>query len=87
MKIKDFYESSVWLDTDKKKSLKEKLTEGLEHYLKKFGSKPDAIFISEKESEQIESDLKFEGIPVAVSKTVMGNHYWYSVKEKRKNGR
>ena len=86
MRIYDYYEANIWLDTDKKKPLMKKLKEGLDHYINKFGHKPDAIFVLQEEIDKIKGDLKLEGIPIFEDRTSMKSHYWFCIKEEKKSG-
>lgn len=83
MKIKDFGEGSIWFDNDEKKPVKERLAEGLKQYIKKFGEKPDVIFIGKEGIRKIEGDMSLDGIPIVGDDTALDYNYWYCIKEKR----
>ena len=63
---------SLWFDNSKD-SLHIKLKRAVEFYEKKYGQKPNAVYVNPKEDV---TGLPLEGITVRTNRSVLPNHYW-----------
>lgn len=63
----------MWLDTDRKRSLEEKVKRAAEHYREKYGRLPELCFVN---SALLAEDKKVGRVLVQPSKTVLPGHFW-----------
>ena len=63
----------LWLDTDRKRSLDEKVQRAAEYYEDKYGRLPDFCFVN---SNLIEEAKKVGPVQVEAARTVLPDHFW-----------
>ncbi len=63
----------LWLDTDKSRTLDEKVARAAEYYENKYGNLPELCFVN---SKVIEGSIEVGHIKVEAAKTVLPNHFW-----------
>ena len=63
----------LWLDTDKNRSLDEKVIRAADYYLDKYGNSPDLCLVN---TEVIESEKVVGKITVQPARTVLKDHFW-----------
>ncbi|MEJ7652430.1 MAG: hypothetical protein WKH64_03275 [Chloroflexia bacterium] len=65
----------MWFDDTKKKPVEEKILEGIERYVQRFGAAPDVCLVNPSEVVQA------QGIAVRATHYVRPNHYWFGVEQ------
>jgi hypothetical protein len=63
----------MWLDTDSKRSLEEKVNRAAEYYRDKYGRLPELCLVN---SRLIESEKKVGRVVVQPAKAVLPGHFW-----------
>ena len=63
----------LWLDTDKNRTLDEKVVRAAEYYENKYGYLPELCLVN---SSVIEGSKAVGHIKVEAAKTVLPNHFW-----------
>jgi hypothetical protein len=63
----------MWLDTDKRRTLEEKVRRAAEYYKDKYGRFPELCLVNEK---LIEDEKKFGRVVVQPAKAVLPGHFW-----------
>jgi hypothetical protein len=66
----------MWLDTDGKRSLDEKVQRAVDHYREKYGRLPELCLVN---SKLIADDTKVGRVLVQPCKTVLPGHFWLGV--------
>lgn len=52
-----------WYDPDRKKSARQKVAEGIERYIEKFGAAPAVVLTSELDATELRTPAKKTGLP------------------------
>ncbi len=63
----------MWLDTDKQRSLEEKVRRASEHYREKYGRFPELCLVN---SRLLENETKVGRVKIQPAKTVLPGHFW-----------
>ncbi len=63
----------MWLDTDKKRSLEEKVRMASEHYRDKYGRFPELCLVN---TRILEDEKKVGRVMVQPAKAVLPGHFW-----------
>lgn len=63
----------MWLDTDRKRSLEDKVKRAADHYREKYGRFPELCLVN---SGLLTEDRKVGRVLVQPSKTVLPGHFW-----------
>lgn len=63
----------MWLDTDRKRSLEEKVQRAADHYREKYGRFPELCLVN---SKALAEEQKMGRVMVQPSKTVLPGHFW-----------
>lgn len=63
----------MWLDSDKNRTLDEKVKRAAEYYHDKYGTPPDLCLVNNK---VIKESRKVGRVTVEAAKTVLPNHFW-----------
>jgi hypothetical protein len=63
----------MWLDTDNKRSLEEKVRRAAEYYRDKYGRLPELCLVNER---LLEDEQKVGRIMVQPAKAVLPGHFW-----------
>lgn len=63
----------MWLDTDGKRSLEDKVQRAADHYREKYGRLPELCLVNCK---LLTEDKKVGRVLVQPSKTVLPGHFW-----------
>lgn len=70
----------LWLDTDPKRPLSEKIRMAAEYYKNKYGRAPDTCMVHP--AVLAEPSTQVDKITVRPLRTVLPNHLWIGVEEK-----
>jgi hypothetical protein len=52
-----------WYDPDRKKPARQKVAEGIERYIEKFGAEPDLVLTSEQDAAELLTPAKKTPLP------------------------
>jgi len=63
----------LWLDTDRKRSLDEKVQRAAEYYQEKYGLMPDLCLVN---SRVIDDEKKVGHVKIEPAKSVLPDHFW-----------
>jgi len=63
----------LWLDTDRKRSLDEKVRRAAEYYQEKYGLMPDLCLVNSKVTVD---EKKVGEVKIESAKSVLPNHFW-----------
>jgi hypothetical protein len=63
----------MWLDTDKQRTLDEKVKRAAEYYRDKYGRLPELCLVNER---LIEAEKKVGRVIVQPAKAVLPGHFW-----------
>lgn len=63
----------LWLDTDRKRSLDEKVLRAAEYYQEKYGRFPELCLVN---SKLIDKAKKVGRVKVEAARTVLPDHFW-----------
>lgn len=64
----------LWLDTDAKRSLEEKVQRAVEYYRDKYGRAPELCLVNKQ--MLADSELKIGAVKVQPAKNVLPHHFW-----------
>ena len=71
----------LWFDDDKKRTLSEKVERAAAYYQQKYSVTPTVCYVHTSALE--ESEVKANGVEVRTAPTVLPNHFWIGVEERR----
>lgn len=63
----------MWLDSDKNRTLDEKVQRAVEYYQDKYGTTPELCLVNNK---LIAESRKIGAIKVEAARNVLPNHFW-----------
>lgn len=63
----------LWLDTDRSRSLNEKVKLAAEYYEEKYGRMPDLCLVN---NGAINDEEKAGPVKIEAARTVLPNHFW-----------
>ena len=63
----------MWLDTDKTRTLEEKVTRAADHYREKYGRFPELCLVNKR---LLDDERKVGRVVVQPAKTVLPGHFW-----------
>lgn len=63
----------MWLDSDKNRTLDEKVQRAAEYYQDKYGIAPELCLVN---SKALEESCKIGPIQVEAARNVLPNHFW-----------
>ncbi|UCC54648.1 MAG: hypothetical protein JSV68_11895 [Anaerolineaceae bacterium] len=63
----------LWLDTDRSRSLNEKVKLAAEYYEEKYGRMPDLCLVN---NGAINNEEKVGLVKIEAARTVLPNHFW-----------
>ncbi len=63
----------MWLDTDQKRSIEDKVRRAAEYYEDKYGHLPDLCFVNK---QALSSEKKIDAVKVQPAKTILPGHFW-----------
>jgi len=63
----------LWLDTDRKRSLDEKVRRAAEYYQEKYGLMPELCLVNSKVTVD---EKKVGEVKIESAKSVLPNHFW-----------
>ena len=82
-------EGLLWLDTDPKRDLADKVARAAKHYHKKFGRRPDLCFVNPSmlgngsgARPAHGGSLELNGVRLLPADNVLKHHFWIGVEEK-----
>ena len=67
----------MWLDTDSKLSLDEKIRRAAEYYQQKYGQQPDTCLVNKV---MLAAEKRVDMIEVHPARNVLPNHFWVGMK-------
>ncbi|MDX1413083.1 MAG: hypothetical protein R3293_02775 [Candidatus Promineifilaceae bacterium] len=63
----------LWLDTDSKRSLDEKVRRAVDYYADKYGQRPELCLVNKK---TLGEEKKVDRVMVQPAKNVLPGHFW-----------
>lgn len=67
----------LWLDTDSKRSLEEKVQRAVEYYREKYGRSPDLCLVNT--GAFAEEEIKVGAVKVQRTRRVLPHHFWVGI--------
>lgn len=71
----------LWYDSDPKRTLESKVTDGAQRYHEKFGQSPNACYVNPAALDQ--SRTRIGSVEVIAARNILPNHFWIGVSELR----
>lgn len=64
----------LWFDSDKSRSLIDKINNALDYYERKFGERPTCVTIHP--SMMKNTTVNISGVKIELSKSILPNYFW-----------
>lgn len=71
----------LWYDSDPKRTLETKVTDGAQRYREKFGASPNACYVNPAALGQV--SMRVGSVEVIAAHNILVNHFWIGVSESR----
>ena len=69
----------MWFDNDPKLDIFTKISRAMEYYQKKYGQKPNLVYINP--DMKFDTPPKTSGLDILTDHMVMPDHFWLGIKE------